>query len=45
MNFQVPGYEDLELSTQILIREAINRNINVEILDRKENFLKLISKL
>ncbi len=41
MNFQMPGYEDLELSTQILIREALNRNIKVEILDRKENFIKL----
>lgn len=41
MNFQMPGYEDFELSTQILIREALNRNIKVEIMDRKENFIKL----
>ena len=41
-NFQMPRYEDLELSTQSLIREALNRNIEVKILDRKENFIKLI---
>jgi len=41
MNFQTQGFEDLELSTQILIREALDRNIKMEILDRKENFIKL----
>ncbi|KAB2951535.1 bifunctional glutamate--cysteine ligase GshA/glutathione synthetase GshB [Heliorestis acidaminivorans] len=35
------GFEDLELSTQILIRDAITRGISFEILDREENFLKL----
>lgn len=39
--FQLPGYEDLELSTQILIKEAKKRQIEVEILDRKENFIAL----
>ncbi len=33
--------EGLELSTQILIKEAIRRNINVEILDRSDNFIRL----
>lgn len=37
----IPNYDDLELSTQILIEEALNRDIAVEILDRKDNFLKL----
>lgn len=43
-NFNEKGFEDLELSTQILIKEAKNRNIKVELLDRKDNFLRLIKK-
>jgi glutamate--cysteine ligase/glutathione synthase len=35
------GYEDMELSTQILITEAIKRGIDVELLDRKDNFIAL----
>ena len=35
------GYEDMELSTQILMREAILRGIEVEILDRSDNFIAL----
>ncbi len=35
------GYEDLEISTQMLIKEALNRKVRVEILDRKANFIKL----
>ncbi|MBI5754045.1 glutamate--cysteine ligase [Candidatus Peregrinibacteria bacterium] len=34
-------YEDLEFSTQILIKEAFKRKIHVEIIDRKENFIEL----
>jgi glutamate--cysteine ligase len=41
MDFQTEGYEDLELSTQILIKEALRRNISVEILDRGESFIRL----
>jgi len=37
----VEGYEDLEISTQIVIREALKRKIEIEVLDRKDNFLKL----
>lgn len=37
----VPGYESLELSTQVLIREALNQGIQVEVLDWKESFIKL----
>ena len=35
------GFEDMEFSTQILIKEAWKQKIDVEVLDRKENFLKL----
>jgi glutamate--cysteine ligase len=41
--FQLPGYEDLELSTQLVIREALARNIEVEVLDRSENFIRIRS--
>ncbi len=39
--FNLIGYEDMELSTQILLKEAIKRGIKFEILDRKENFIVL----
>ena len=39
--FKLSGYEDLELSTQILIRDAIKRGIEFKVLDRKENFIEL----
>lgn len=41
--FKMTGFEDMELSTQILMQEAIKRGIAVEILDRKENFISLTS--
>jgi glutamate--cysteine ligase len=39
--FKLEGYEDMELSTQILIKEAIKRGINFELLDRSQNFISL----
>lgn len=40
--FELPkGYEEFEISTQIIIRDALKRNIQIEILDKKENFLRL----
>lgn len=39
--FKLVGYEDLELSTQILIIEALKHGIEFEILDREENFIAL----
>lgn len=39
--FNLLGYEDLELSTQILMKEAIKRGIEVEVVDRSENFIAL----
>ena len=37
-------FENLELSTQILIQAAVQRNIKVEILDEKDNFIRLIKE-
>lgn len=39
--YQLRHYEDLELSTQALLREAIKQGIEFEFLDRKDNFLEL----
>ncbi len=39
--YNLKSYEDLELSTQILIKEALKRGVRVDILDRKENFIAL----
>lgn len=33
--------EELELSTQIVIEEALNRGIDVEVIDREDNFIRL----
>jgi glutamate--cysteine ligase len=40
-NYNFIGLEDMELSTQLLLREAVKRGVSFEILDRKENFIKL----
>lgn len=39
--FNLVGYEDLELSTQILILDAIKRGIEFNMMDRLENFMSL----
>lgn len=39
--FNLIGYEDLELSTQILILDAIKRGIEFKMMDRLENFISL----
>lgn len=39
--FKLEGYEYLELSTQILMKEAIKRGIKVKVLDKSENFIRL----
>ena len=41
MNLVAPQFNDLELSTQLLIAEAEKRDIAVKILDKKDNFLQL----
>lgn len=40
-NFNFNGLEDMELSTQILLREAVRRGVSFELMDRKDNFIKL----
>lgn len=40
-NWILPGYENLELSTQVLIRAAQKRNIEVEVVDPDQNVLIL----
>ncbi len=40
-SFGLPGYEDMELSTQIIMREAIEAGIAVTVLDRGENLIEL----
>ncbi|NEU32009.1 bifunctional glutamate--cysteine ligase GshA/glutathione synthetase GshB [bacterium LRH843] len=39
--YQLTGFTDMELSTQILIFDAIQQGIQVEVLDRHDQFLKL----
>ncbi|WP_054743081.1 bifunctional glutamate--cysteine ligase GshA/glutathione synthetase GshB [Cellulosilyticum ruminicola] len=39
--YKLEGYEELELSTQILMRDAITRGIKVDVLDRFDNFIEL----
>ncbi len=41
MNIVAPEFEDMELSTQLLIGEALKRDVQVEILDKKDSFLRL----
>ncbi len=40
-SFQTKGYEALELSTQILIAEALRRKVKVEVLDSASQFIRL----
>lgn len=39
MEFRTKGYETMELSTQILIKEALKRELQIEVLDREDNFI------
>ena len=41
MDWELEGYEDLEISTQIVIREALKRELEVEVLDRSESFIRI----
>jgi D-alanine-D-alanine ligase-like ATP-grasp enzyme len=45
LNFQTPGYEHLELSTQIVIAEALKRNLKVEVIDPSEQFIRITGKV
>ena len=37
----IEGYESLELSTQVLISEALKHGIEVEVIDWDDNFIRL----
>lgn len=39
--YRFVGYEDLELSTQLLLKAAVKRGIKFQLLDREENFVLL----
>ena len=39
--YQLAGYRDMELSTQIFMFDAIQKGVKVEVLDRLDQFLKL----
>ncbi len=39
--FTFHGLEDMELSTQLILRRSLKRGISIDIMDRKENFVKL----
>lgn len=38
------GYEDMEGSTQMIIKEALKRKVKVDVIDRKANLIKLTKK-
>lgn len=40
-SFRFHGFEDLELSTQLLLKAALRRGVQFEILDQNENFVRL----
>jgi glutamate--cysteine ligase len=39
--YKFPGFTDLELSTQVLIKEAVKRGVKFNFLDRQDNFIEL----
>lgn len=39
-NYHFIGLEDMELSTQLILREAVKRGVSFDILDHKENFVR-----
>ena len=42
--FLFKPYTDMELSTQILLKESVKRGISFRIMDRRENFIELSKK-
>ncbi|BDD04793.1 glutathione biosynthesis bifunctional protein GshAB [Aureibacter tunicatorum] len=40
-NYNFHGKMDMELSTQLLMREAVKRGVSIELIDRPENFIRL----
>lgn len=39
--YRFHGLEDMELSTQLLLKESVRRGLSYEILDRSKNFIRL----
>lgn len=39
--YRFHGFEDMELSTQLLLKESVRRGLQFEILDRDKNFISL----
>lgn len=39
--YQTHGFEDMEMSTQLLIAEAVRRGVEYSVIDRRANFLRL----
>jgi len=39
--YQTHGYEDMEMSTQLLIAESVRRGVKYSVIDRLANFLRL----
>ena len=39
--YQTHGYEDMEMSTQLLIAESVRRGVKFSVIDRRANFLRL----
>lgn len=44
MYYLLKGFEDLELSTQALIKACLKLGVNYEVLDRHDNFVRLIKE-
>ena len=42
--YQTYGFEDMEMSTQLLIAEAVRFGVKFSVIDRRANFLRLESK-
>lgn len=42
--YQTYGYEDMEMSTQLLIAESVRRGVAYSVIDRRANFLRLEAK-
>lgn len=43
-HYALKGYEEMELSTQMLLFDAIQKGLHFEILDEQDQFLKLLHK-
>ncbi|TLG77223.1 bifunctional glutamate--cysteine ligase GshA/glutathione synthetase GshB [Culicoidibacter larvae] len=42
-SFALAGFADMELSTQLLIQSAIKTGLTIDVLDREQNFIRLVN--